>query len=137
MRSRIPKAMTENGNFLRLIAAAVLAAALAGCTTAGGTSDDKMGRFLVAPDKFTLYNCAQLADAAQANIARQRELEMLMTKAEPDAGGPLVSAVAYRPEYAQMRGEMNELRKTAAEKNCKSLSGAEIPGGRTSDMIVH
>jgi len=91
---------------------------------------------LVAPDKFTLYNCAQLAEAAQANAARQRELELLIAKAGPDAGGPLVSAVAYRPEYAQKRGEMNELRKTAAEKNCKSLPGTEIPGGRTSDTIV-
>ena len=110
----------------------VIAATLAGCAA----SDDSTGRFLVAPDKFTLYNCAQLAEAAQANAARQRELEMLMAKAGPDGGGPLVSAVAYRPEYAQKRGEMNEMRRTATDKNCKSLPGVEIPAGRTSDTIV-
>jgi hypothetical protein len=115
---------------------ATFAIVLVAATLAGCASDDSAGRFLVAPDKFTLYNCAQLAEAAQANAVRQRELELLMAKAGPDAGGPLVSAVAYRPEYTQKRGEMNELRKTAAEKNCKSLPGAEIPGGRTSDTIV-
>jgi hypothetical protein len=125
-------AMISSEKSRHLIAAVLLAAMLAGCAA----SDDSTGRFLVAPDKFTLYNCAQLAEAAQANATRQRELEMLMAKAGPDAGGPLVSAVAYRPEYAQKRGEMNEMRRTAAEKNCKSLPGAEIPTGRTSDTIV-
>ena len=39
--------------------------------------------------------------------------------------------MAYRPEYLQLRGEMDQLRKTAGEKNCKF-----VPGGRTSDLVV-
>jgi hypothetical protein len=37
----------------------LLAALLAGCG-AGGSPDDKMARFLVAPDKFVLYNTIAL-----------------------------------------------------------------------------
>jgi hypothetical protein len=50
---------------------------------------------------------------------------MLMAKAETDSVGVLVSGGAYRPEYAQLRGMMNELQKTAADKNCKFTSGAQ------------
>ena len=124
--------MTENGKICHLVAAALLAASLAGCTTSGGSSDDKMGRFLVAPDKFVLFTCAELAERATTIAERQRVLEGLMAKAGADAGGRLVSSIAYRPEYIEHRGEMNELRSAAAAKNCK-LPGMETPGGRASD----
>jgi hypothetical protein len=100
---------------------AIFATALAGCAV----SDDSAGRFLVTPDRYVLYNCTQLARAAQATLSRQRKLEMLMAKAEIDSVGVLVSSGAYRPEYAQLRGMMNELQKTAADKNCKFAPGAE------------
>lgn len=103
---------------------------------AGCASPESAGSFLVAPGKYTLYNCPQLAEAAQENSKRQRELEMLMAKAGPDSGGALISSIAYRPEYAQLRGEMNELRKTAADKDCKFVPVAETSGVRTSDSIV-
>jgi len=54
----------------------IIATALAGCAV----SDDSAGRFLVAPDRHVLYNCTQLAKAAQATRSRQRKLEMLMAK---------------------------------------------------------
>src|SRR5262249_38034823 len=100
---------------------AIVATALAGCAV----SEDSAARFLVAPDRYVLYNCPQLAKAAQVIGSRQRKLEMLMTKAETDSIGVLASSQAYRPEYAQLRGLMNELQKTAAEKNCKLVPGAE------------
>jgi len=124
--------MTENGKICHLVAAALLAASLAGCTTSGGSPDDKMGRLLVAPDKFVLYSCAELAERATTIAERQRELEGLMAKAGADAGGRLVSSIAYRPEYIEHRGEMNELRAAAAAKNCK-LPAMDTPGGRASD----
>lgn len=88
---------------------------LSACTM----SDDKMARWLVAPDKFMLYNCPEMVEKAQALMLRERELEGLMAKAGQGADGRLVSSVAYRPEYVSLQGEMNELRKTAAEKNCQ------------------
>ena len=128
--------MTENGKICHLVAAALLAASLAGCTTSGGSSDDKMGRFLVAPDKFVLFNCAELADRATTIAGRQRELEGLMAKAGEGSGGRLVSSIAYRPEYLERHGEMNELRSAAAAKNCKFVPGAENPAAPASGKPV-
>jgi len=110
-------AVTSRAIFLN----AIVATALAGCAL----SDDSAGRLLVAPDRYVLYSCPQLAKAAQAIGSRQRKLEMLMAKAETDSIGVLASNSAYRPEYAQVRGLMNELRKTAADKNCKLVPRAE------------
>ena len=102
---------------------AIVATALAGCAV----SDDSVDRFLVKPDRYVLYNCTQLAKAAQATRRRQRELKMLMAKAETDSVGVLVSSAAYGPEYAQLRGMMNELQKAVVDKNCKFEPGAESP----------
>jgi hypothetical protein len=95
--------------------ATLAATALAGCAM----SDDRAARFLVAPDKYVLYRCDQIAAEANKNAARQRELESLMARAGPSSSGQFVSTIAYRPEYLQLRGEMNVLRQTAAEKDCK------------------
>ena len=115
----------------RTVIAALTAATLCGCT-----SEDTAGRFLVTPDKFVLYNCVQLSDAAQANFTRQQELEKLMAKAGTGSGAVIVSDLAYRPEYVQLRGEMNELRKTIAEKNCKPIVNKSSPTGRSSDQAI-
>jgi hypothetical protein len=47
---------------------AIVATALTGFTL----SDDSAGRVLVRPDRYVLYNCTQLAKAAQATVSRQR-----------------------------------------------------------------
>ena len=114
-------AMTSRATFL----SAIVATALAGCAA----SDDRVGQFLVTPDRYVLYDCTQLAKAAQATVSRQRRLKMLMAKAETDSVGVLVSRAAYGPEYAELRGMMNELRKAAAAKNCKFVPGTENPDG--------
>jgi hypothetical protein len=107
------------------------AGVLAGCAT----SDDSAGRFFVPPDRYQLYSCRELAEAAQAVRARQLELEGLMAKAGLDASGRFVSTIAYRPEYLQLRGQMNEIHKTSTEKKCKfNLDAA--PGARVSDQFI-
>lgn len=123
-------AMIGRGTAWTLVAA-LTAAGLCGCA-----SEDTTARFLVTPDKFVLYNCAQLSDAAQSNFLRQQQLEKLIAKAGTDAGGEIVSDLAYRPEYVQLRGEMNELRKASAGKNCKPIVNTSSPTGRASDQAV-
>jgi hypothetical protein len=76
-----------------------------------------------------------MAAQMQANANRQRQLEELTAKANAGSGGQIMSAVAYRPEYLQLRGEMNELRRTSAEKKCKPVT-IVVPGGRVSDEVV-
>jgi hypothetical protein len=103
---------------------------LSGCAA----SEDRAGRFLVQPEKYVLYTCKELAETARAISARQLELEKLMAKARTGSGGELVNALAYRPEYVQLRGQMNEVHRTSAEKNCKSSPAA--PGPHGSDQVI-
>src|SRR5262245_6073023 len=119
-------AITSRGIFLNAIVATVLA----GCAI----SDDGVDRFLVKPDRYILYNCPQLARAAQATGSRLRELERLKAKAETDSVGVLVSSAAYGPEYAQLRGMMNELQKAVVDKNCKFVPGAENLDGSVENQ---
>lgn len=121
--------MTAHQRFhANALAVSLVALTLTAC--AGG-NDDAAARFLVAPGKYTLFNCAQLAEQGTKNIKRQHELEGLMARAGAGSGGQMVSAVAYRPEYLQLRGEMEDLRQTAVDKKCKFVPGEE-PGATTA-----
>ena len=75
---------------------------------------------MVAPGKFTLYTCDEIATQAKQVAARQSELERLTAKAGQDATGKLVSTLAYRPDYLTARGEMIDVRQAAAEKKCNT-----------------
>ena len=92
-------------------------------------SDETTGRMLAAPHKYTLYNCQELALEAQGVADRQHELEGLMKKAEVDVGGRLASSMAYRPDYLLLRGQMDQIRRTAAEKGCNLSAGANSQQG--------
>lgn len=114
-----------------LTISALATALLSGCAA----SDDASGRFLVQPERYQLYSCRELAEAAAGISGRQRELEALMTKAESDASGRFMGTVAYRPEYLQMKGLMNEIRRTSTEKKCK-LNLDAVPDARVSDQAI-
>jgi hypothetical protein len=118
-------AITVHEKSPRLVAAVLLAASLAGCAGSGGTTKDRVGRLLVAPDKYVLYTCPAIATAMAGTAARQKQLEDLMAKAGDRADGRVVSALAYQPEYVQLQGDMNELRATAHEKDCKPVLAAK------------
>jgi hypothetical protein len=123
-------AMTETWTY-RIMTAAIAVLSVSGCA-----SEDSMGRFLVEPDRYVLYNCTELATAVQANVNRQHELELLIAKAGSGTGGQLASNVAYRPEYVQLHGEMTQLRKAAADKNCKFMPAGVPASLRASDHAV-
>jgi hypothetical protein len=104
-----------------------LALLLGGCAM----SDDKLARMLVAPNKFALYRCEEMAEHAKKLTTRKVELEALMARAATGSGGELVNSMAYRPEYLSIEGEMMELRRTATEKKCApipELAGVHAPG---------
>ena len=100
---------------------------LSACSTQGGSAEDRVGSFLAAPGKYQFYTCAHLAAQTTTLKARERELDALIAKAGPGAGGSLVSAVSYRPEQAQVRGNLAEVRKAEAEKNCPPSVAAAPP----------
>jgi hypothetical protein len=111
----------------------ILVITLAAMALCGCASDETAGRFLTTPDRFVLYNCQELATAAKGFAFQQRMLEAQMTKAGVDAGGRLVSTMAYQPEYLQLRGMMDQVRKTAAEKNCNLSGGGSGMSGRQGE----
>ena len=108
-------------------------AAIAGWALSGCASETA-SRIFVEPDRYVLYSCKELATQAQGNFGRQHELEQLMAKAGPGSG-QIASAMAYQPEYAQLRGEMTQLRKAAADRKCPPLpSGTPAPA--PSEQVV-
>lgn len=118
----------------RLSALLLAAGLLAGCA---GNEQDSTSRFLVAPGRYVLFNCAQIKQTAEENSKRQRELEGLMAKAGNGSAGRLVSAVAYKPEYLQLRGEMADLRQVAIDKKCKFVPGAARSAAPVSTGAIH
>lgn len=111
--------------------AAVAFAALFGSAVVASADDDMMSNFLVAPGKYVLFNCQQLDVAAKTNQKRMAELEALMAK----SGSEFANMIAYRPEYLQLRGEMTDMRREAADKKCKTAPGAAAPR-RASGAII-
>lgn len=103
---------------VRLAAAVGMLLLLAGCGTTSDPREDRLGKFLVAPGKYRLYDCVQLAQAATGYITRERELRQAKAKAEASPGGQLMSSLAYDAEYGQVRGNLDELRREAREKKC-------------------
>ena len=111
------------------IALAAATPLIAGCAL----SDDNRSRVMVAPGKFSLYTCPELVTKAKALAQRASELEGLMAKAHESAGGGVVSSLAYRPDYVQVRGEMRDVREAAADKHCdmaaieSALAAGNVP----------
>lgn len=99
-------------------AAGALALLLAACGSINDPRENKLGNFLVAPGKYQLYDCVQLTQQSTGFVIRERELREAMIKAEASPGGGVVSAVAYRAEYGQVQGNLDELRREVTEKKC-------------------
>jgi hypothetical protein len=110
-----------------------LSISLSVCTTlaaallAGCASDDSTSRLFVAPDKYVLYTCPEIAREMVGKEAREQELAVLMAKAGNDAGARMISGMTYDPEYLLVHGEINDLRASAAAKNCNAPAAAPAP----------
>jgi hypothetical protein len=100
--------------------AAALAIGMAASLSACGGSQD-ISKLLVAPGKYDIYTCPQIADRMHDVDEQDKKLEGLMARAGQGTGGDFVNDIAYEPDYLANRGEMRELRKSAAAKNCPSV----------------
>ena len=114
-------AKTNCRHFSRILFAAALAGVLlAGCSTVSNSQ----GKFYVAPGKFVLYACPELALRAKENADREQKLRDLMAKAETGPGGTLVSSLTYKPEYDTLQEESRQLQEMMVEKKCKPPAAA-------------
>lgn len=100
-----------------LLTMPVLALLLSACASSN-PPEDKLGTFLVAPGKYTLYDCVQLNAVNAGYEAREKDLRKLMAEADRSPGGGVVNLLAYRGDYGQVEGNLAELRREAASKNC-------------------
>lgn len=103
-----------------LAALGLLALTLGGCSTSGGGVSGA-GRIFVAPDKFVLYSCPQIEVRALGVATRRKQLAQLMVKASATPDGRLVSLLAYESEFTETGGDLAELRRAAADKNCPPI----------------
>jgi hypothetical protein len=103
----------------RVAIAAALTAGLAGC---GAISERTAASAFTSPGKYNVYTCQDIENAMAALRIRQVELEQLMARASQGAGGEFVNTIAYRGEYAQGRGDLTEMTKAKADKQCASES---------------
>ena len=99
---------------------------LAGSVAACSATLEDVGGLYVAPGKFDLLKCPDLAQRSMRASAREKQLTSLMDRANQDTAGPLVNALVYSTDLNTVRAELALLRKTAAEKNCDNLV-TEIP----------
>jgi len=77
---------------------------------------------MMAPGRFDVYPCPNIEHAIKEARTRRTELEQLMARSSQSPGGELVNALAYRTEYVQKGGDLQELAKAANEKKCTSES---------------
>jgi hypothetical protein len=100
-------------------AAVLLSFGLAGC---GSISERTAAAAFTSPGKFDVYTCQDIETSAATLKKRQLELEQLMARASKGSGGEFVNIIAYRGEYAQGRGELVEMNKALADKQCATES---------------
>jgi hypothetical protein len=94
---------------------------LAGTVAACSATLEDAGGIYVAPGKFDLLKCPDLARRSMEASAREKKLISLMDRANQDPAGPVVNALVYSTDLNTARAELALLRKTAAEKNCDNL----------------
>ena len=123
--------------FRRLSVISSACAALAAAMLVGCASDDATSRLLVAPDKYVLYTCPEIAREMVTKQTREQELAVLMSKAGDDAGARMISGMTYDPEYLSVRGEINDLRASAAAKNCTAPAAAPAPTAPPAAAATH
>ncbi len=92
-----------------------LAISLAGCADPTG---ERPERVFVAPGKYVLYDCPQLAATEAQFIARDKELTRLMARAKEGPAGGLISTMVYDPDYYSNLGELHDVQREQRNKSC-------------------
>ncbi|MEA2987459.1 MAG: hypothetical protein QOG83_170 [Alphaproteobacteria bacterium] len=120
-RNRITGDRTAGGPLARGGAGALVALALGGLL--GGCVSGVDGLVVFGdPGKYQYSTCEQLAAATKRLADREGELRTLIAKAEREAGGAIISTVAYRTDYVAVQEEQRVIEATARTKDCLTPS---------------
>jgi hypothetical protein len=93
---------------------ALAASALPACAQTG----ERAEQFFVAPGKYILYDCAQLAAVEVRYVERDKELKRLIARAKEGPAGGLISTFVYDPDYYSNLGELHDVQREQRAKNC-------------------
>ena len=95
---------------------------IAAALLAGGSSmmGDSPITFFADPGKYQFNTCEQIAGQRAYWSGREKELRMLMDKADQSAGGAVVNVLAYKADHVAANEELKVLESTARSKNCDS-----------------
>jgi hypothetical protein len=96
----------------------VALAATTGLASCGSISEDTARAVFAAPGKFDGKTCQELDNLILSNRARQKELEQLMARSSQAPSGGFVNTIAYRPDYVQVRGDLQLLAKAREDRQC-------------------
>lgn len=96
-------------------------AAVSGCAAIG---DSAMSQAFVDPARYELFNCEQLAAERKGLDARLADLNALMRKAETGVAGSVVSEVAYRNDYINVKAQSRLAEQTWRENKCTEAPAA-------------
>jgi hypothetical protein len=110
----------------RAFAVAAVALLLAGCSTQS-SGESKLSVLFVPAGKYLNYTCQQLEIRANAVVTRRNQLKQLMAKAGDTLDGRLIGTLAYQTEYTESAGDLTELRRMAADKECKPIATLQKP----------
>ncbi|WP_420132745.1 twin-arginine translocation pathway signal [Rhodopseudomonas sp.] len=111
-----------------ILGAGLLAGAgLSGCAAIG---DSAVSQAFVDPARYELYNCEQLAAERKSLDARLADLDGLMRKAETGVAGSVVSEVAYRNDYINVKAQSRLAEQTWRDNKCtEPAAPAAAPAG--------
>lgn len=113
-------------NASRIVSITTSLAVLSGLGACAGTEGINMSR----PGKYNLYSCVLLNEQGASLVRQEQQLEDLMKKAAQGPGGEIAGAIAYRSEYNVTQGDLREIERVAAAKNCvlkyRSVSGQAV-----------
>uniref|UniRef100_E6VND4 Twin-arginine translocation pathway signal n=1 Tax=Rhodopseudomonas palustris (strain DX-1) TaxID=652103 RepID=E6VND4_RHOPX len=100
----------------RAAAAATFAAlGLSGCA---GIGDSALSQAFVDPARYALYDCKQLEVERKGLDAQLARLDGLMRKAQTGVAGPVVSEMAYRNDYINLKALSRLAEQTWRENRC-------------------
>ncbi len=96
-----------------------------------------MEHFLVAPGKYVLYNCDELKRRCREQRGAPKRTRTADGERRHRCRGRLIGDATYGPEYATLRGEMDDMRTAARDKNCDFVPGVESPPVHAGGKPIH
>ncbi|MFT0877720.1 twin-arginine translocation pathway signal [Rhodopseudomonas sp. G2_2311] len=95
--------------------ATIATLSLSGCA---GIGDSALSQAFVDPARYELYDCKQLEAERKSLDAQLAKLDGLMRKAQTGAAGPVVSEIAYRNDYINVKAQSRLAEQTWRDNRC-------------------